>query len=165
MVDFYGTAAGFTAYHTARGTDVSAYTDDTEIESALLVASERLDGMTSGMWMGYKVGQRDQTREWPRSGVVDADGYAVSSDTVPDEIDRATYELALRQLASPGALMVDYTPSKYTRVSIEGALSVSYASVSAGDIQTQYPVVWQILSGLIYGSSSGDAITSEARRR
>lgn len=158
MPDFYGTIAGFRAYHAARRGEASAaYTrEDAVIGPALLVASEWLDAALRSVLMPntYKVDGSDQMREWPRIGYIDAYGYAVSSATVPVLIEYATYELAERQMASPGALTVDHTPSKYKRVSIEGAVSVEYRDVGAGDLQTQFPIVWQILGPLLgYGHS------------
>ena len=146
----YGTVAGFRIYHTARGRDVSTWDDDdATIEAAKLVASEKLDGMQA--WPGFKTGGRDQVREWPRTDVQDREDYTVPYETVPTEVENATYELTLKELQSPGSLTVDYTSSKYTRVSIDGAVSVQYADRSAYEMQTQYPIVMQILAPLIGG--------------
>ena len=62
-MDYYGTFAGFGAYHIARGRDAD-FTSD-EVNIALLVASEWLDGSFGYRWPGYKVGDRaQQTRDW-----------------------------------------------------------------------------------------------------
>lgn len=154
MADFYGTATGYKAYWLARGNDQSAVTDP-NIEIALLVTSEFIDRSFRSQWQGLKVGQRDQVRDWPRSGVVDADGYAVASDVEPIELLNAVYEGTFRQLTTPGIFFKDYTPNKYKSVSITGALSVEYAIGDAWSMQTQMPMIAMALRPIL--SCSGDA--------
>ena len=95
----YGTLAGFSTYHTARGRDVSAYTDP-DIEAAKLIASEWIDARYRSLFGGTKVGLRAQAREWPRTGAMDVDGYSIGSTLVPTEIENATYEATLKHLVS-----------------------------------------------------------------
>lgn len=160
MTDFYGTAAGFQTYHTARGRDVSAYATD-DVNVALLVASEWLDGSFGYRWPGYKVGDRaQQTRDWPRSWVQDREGYPVSADFVPTEIENATYEAALRHLQDETVLQADYTPNRYKRVSIEGSVSAEYLSLSAEQVQKQFPIIGQILAPLLEGNGGVSSISS-----
>lgn len=150
----YGTVAGFRAYHTARGRDVSAYDDDAVVSAALLVASEWLDATYRSSFKGLPsvIGQAD---EWPRVGVYDDYGYAYPSDTVPSLIENAVYEAALRELQTPGTLTLDFTPGKYKRVSIAGSVSVDYAlPMQAADIQLQFPIIDQILSPLLGGGNA-----------
>lgn len=160
-MDFYGTAAGYTAYHTARGRDVSGQTEP-DIEQALLVSSEWLDG--SFDWPGYKVGTREtQTRDWPRSWVHDRDGYLVDHLTVPTEIEHATYEVAYRYLADNTVLSPDFTPEKYKRVTIDGALSVEYRGLDAAAAQKQFPVLGVILASIIGGRATSALSSGIAR--
>lgn len=153
MADFYGTVQGFEDYITARGYEIPAVADDEDIAISLLVGSEWLDYRYISNWISsgtYKNGGRAQVREWPRSGYIDAYGYAVASDAVPFEIERATYEAALRNLNALGSLMKDYTPNKYTQASVEGAVSVTFADFgSAYDTQLQIPVIDGILTPLL----------------
>lgn len=160
-MDFYGTAAGYREYHTARGRDVSEQTDD-EIEVALLVSSEWLDG--SFTWPGDKYGLRDtQVRDWPRSWVFDRNGDTVSYLTVPIEIERATYEVAIRWIADNTVLLADYTPEKYKRVSIDGALSVEYRGLNAMTAQKQFPVLANILMPLFGGYNTSPLSSGTVR--
>lgn len=146
MADEYGTDAGFRTYHTARGSDVVAFTDPA-IAAARLVASEWLDSRYKRSFPGLKVGQRSQIREWPRTGAIDSNGYVIVSDSIPTEVENATYEAALRQLISPGSLSVDWTPNKYRRASVDGAVSVDYREFSsAAEVQTQFAIIDEILS-------------------
>lgn len=166
MGDFYGTAAGFKAYHIARGNDVPAEAvDDATVEEWLLVASEWLDGRYRSSFPGLKVGMRDQLREWPRNSAFDIYGYVVPSTSVPREVENATYEAALRQGQKAGALSVDYTPAKYKRAAVDGAVSVEYAGfASAFDAQTQIPIVDQILAPILTGCGNVSALSGSTVR-
>ena len=159
----YGSVEGFLTYHDERGRDVTEWTDDAQIASALLVSSEWLDNAYRDELPGLKTGGAAQVAEWPRTGVVDIYGYAVSSATVPEAIERATYEVALRVLKDREALSPDVAPNKYKRVSIEGAVSVDYADTSGG-LQTQMPIVGQILSGLLWQHARTSAVSGRVSR-
>lgn len=160
-MDFYGSAAAYKAYHLARARDESSRDDD-DIEQALLIASEWLDGMYD--WPGYKRYNREtQTRDWPRTHVEDRDGWPVDYQTVPIEVEQATYEVAFRWLADPTVLTPDFTPEKYRRVSIDGALSVEFRGLDASQVQKQFPVLGTILARLLGGSSASSLTTSVAR--
>ena len=145
----YGTDDGFLAYHIARGRDVATIDEDA-IAPARLVASEWLDGAFRAQFPGLKVGLRAQVREWPRQGANDIYGYAIASDVPPVEIDNATYEATYREIKTPGSLVKDWTPSKYKRASVDGAVSVDFAMFnSASDIQTQFLAIGQILAPIL----------------
>lgn len=145
----YGTVAGFRAYHTARGRSTASY-GEAEVDAAKLIASEWIDtAFFNPLPCGvYRVGQRAQVRAFPVTGWTDAAGYSVGSASVPTEVENATYEATLRELQGAGALTKDYTASKYKRVRVEGAVDVEYASMSASDAQTQFPIIGQILAPL-----------------
>ena len=158
---FYGTETGFNTYHTMRGTDV---TDATLVEEALLVASEYIDNAYRSSWPGYKTGEREQVRDWPRSEAYDANGDWLDSAVVPIEVENATYELALKHLSDSTALTKDYTPPKYTRARVEGATDVNYAMYgSASDVQTQFLQVAKILSNVV-ASSGTSTLSGRATR-
>lgn len=163
---FYGTAEGFRDYHTARGRDVTDYADDALVEAALLVASEWIDAVYfPPSWPYYKTGGSAQVRHWPAIGVIDGYGYAVPKDTVPYQVEHATYEAALRHLQSPDALSPDYTPNKYKRVSIHGSVSVDYAKTDqAFDVQSQYPIIDLILESLLGGGGRMSALSGAVAR-
>lgn len=158
----YGTREGFTSYHTARGNDIGDYSNGA-IDIALLVASEYLDGAYRTHFPGFKVDGRDQIREWPRYDAFDIENDPIPSDTVPTEMEYATYEAALRHLATPGSLLGDFTPSKYRRVSIGGSIDVTYAMVSAQDVQKQFPAIDRILQP-ITGNSGVSQLSGAVSR-
>lgn len=155
MADFYGTEAAFTDYCEARQYDIPAGAVSEDILAALLVASEWLDARYVPVWLAsgtFKTGGRAQVREWPREGYVDVYGYPIDPNSVPREIENATYEAALRQLVNPGSLMVDYTPGKYKQVSVDGAISVTYADFNgAYDVQLDVPIIDGIIAPLVNG--------------
>lgn len=149
----YGSDQGFRSYHTSRGRDVSTYDND-QIAGARLVASEWIDDSFRDKFQGLKV-VHTQEREWPRTGVVDYYGHAVSSASSPVQIDRATYEAAYRELKGAGALSTDARAKPYTQVRIEGAIAVTYGSQDAESLKLQMPIIGQILSFLLYGQNAG----------
>lgn len=156
MADFYGTAAGFIAYTAARQLAYSTDDDNSDIEAALLVASEWIDGKFRNSFAGVKVGFRAQAREWPRTGAVDNLGYQILQTEIPIEVENATYEIAWRQLNGV-ALNVDFTQAKsYKSVTVDGAISVTYAgATSSGDAQPVFAVIGDILAPLLSDYSSG----------
>lgn len=166
MLTFYGTVSGFKTYHAARNNDLPATADDDDIEAALLVASEWIDARYRAVFAGRKTGGREQVREWPREGVEDIYGYSIASDTIPREIENAAYEGALIQLVTPGALSVNFTPNKYKRVSVDGAVSVEYAAYGlSSEVQTQFTTIDGILFSILTGSGSGFSSFSGASAR
>lgn len=143
----YGTASGFLTYCSDRGI-VPSITVEATISKKLLVASEWLDATHRDLFTGTKVGGREQDREWPRVGAVDAYGYAIDTAEEPKEVTYATYEAAI--VAFNGPLSQDYKPPKYAQVSITGALSVVYNKVdSFRDLQIQFAKVNEWLSTIL----------------
>ena len=154
---FYGNVDGFKEYFTARGKVVPEEWDNSKIESALLVSSEWLDYRFEDSWIGYKV-KFDQERSWPRqSAVVQSFPYHVyKTDEIPEQVVKATYEAAFRELTKQGSLQVDFTPNKYKSVSVSGAISVEYNSLSyASDVQIEIPVIEDLMSVLTDSTKSG----------
>ena len=151
----YGTNANFTIYHTARGRDVSAYSPAV-IDAAGLVGSQSLDGRYRGGFSGEKTDRREQDNEWPRTGASDENGDPIASDEIPIEVENATYELMLQELISPGALSINFTPSPFTKVSVDGAADVEYSQFSgSNEAQTSFHIVDELIAPLIVGFSNG----------
>lgn len=162
--DALASLAEVDAYHQARGN--SAWMDGatSEREQAIVRATQFIS--TAFSFKGERANQRDQAQAWPRSGVEDAEGYSVPSDAVPVEVRRAVAEVALRELASPGAMTPDYTP--HDRISAEsvGPISVTY-DLSRIDPQGARPVllvVGDILRGLLATAATTSTVAGEAVR-
>lgn len=136
----YGTLSDANDYHSTRGN--AAWTGaDPDKTAALERATDYIDKMfrvrlTSGRWASQFVGDKStpgDINEWPRDDVVDYDGVERTDGDIPLEIEYATYEAALRELASPGSLMPDFTlTSEQGPVTQEtvGPVTVKYADLT-----------------------------------
>jgi len=77
---------------------------DVEKKEALLVrATNTLDTFSYG---GYKK-SGSQPLKWPRSGLVDDEGYSVSETTVPQKVKQATCEFAFWMWTEEDRLLSD----------------------------------------------------------
>lgn len=159
MADFYGTTAGYRAYQAARGRTIDAGVTDAIIQAALQVGSEWLDGHYGPAWSDgwtFKTGQRAQIREWPRTGFVDYNGYAIANDEIPREVENSTYEATQRQIASAGSLTVDFAASQYKSAQVDGAVKVEYnIATDVNDLQPQIAIINQILYPLLKSPYAG----------
>lgn len=154
---FYGNVDDFKEYFITRGKDIPQDWTDDMIESALLVSSEWLDGQYESLWIGYKVDFK-QERSWPRQSaqVQTYPYYVYKNDEIPEQVAKATYEAAFRELTKQGSLQVDFTPNKYKSVSVDGAISVEYNSISyASDAQIEIPIIQNLMSILMDETKSG----------
>jgi len=70
-----------------------SYTED-EKKVALNNGTRYLDTKYNGAWKGYKASET-QALAWPRSDVVDSDGWVIDSDEIPAQIEQATVEVAV----------------------------------------------------------------------
>lgn len=167
MPDFYGTVAAADIYHTARGNTAWAGSPDDKT-AALLRASAYVDSFGNGpaaftLWPGVKTAGRLQLRAWPRTGAFDIDGAAIDADTVPVEVEHATYEAALREIVAPGSLTPDYTPGSQVKREKVDVLEVEY--MTAADTGNGNPVrpvvdtVRDLLAPLLFGYVGMTAIT------
>ena len=154
----YGTATNFINYHEARGRTIPVAWDTAFINATLLVASEWLDNVYGSLFFGYPTDGFEQVRQWPRTSAMTNTNpvYVFATDEIPDRIDYATYEAAWREGNSPESLNVDYTPSQYNSVAIEGAVTVDYnTSSDVIDLQTQIRIVDSLMTPLLDPSSDG----------
>jgi hypothetical protein len=150
----YASLAATDAYHAVRANATWTGTDEAK-ESALIRATQWLDGRYRSRWPGLRTGGRSQALEWPRSGVVDMEGNGITEDEVPVEVVNATMEAALRELVAPGSLAPDYVANTGVKRERVGPLEVEYLGVSgASSVQPVLTAVDEILASLI-GPSSG----------
>lgn len=159
-MEIYGSAQGFIEYCDQRGYDVSPTTDTDDIEKALLVSSEWIDYTYGNSFIGRKTGGFTQERAWPRKNatVYTSDGAFTFPDMqIPTEVKSATYEATRRLLKDKTALIKDFTPAKYKRASVDGAVSVEFVQfLNASEMQTEIPIIDMILSGLIDPNSAAN---------
>lgn len=154
-----------TTYHANRGnTAWAAESDDTLKENAIRRASTWIT--EAFRWKGAPVNGRTQALGWPRAYVIDREGYSVASNAVPDEIQRATAEVALRELATVGAMTPDFTPADEVESEKIGPIMVKYSLTQTG-AQAQVPqitAVWNIVGGLTDGSAGGNRLAGATSR-
>lgn len=166
---FYGTEEGGLSYATERGRQAE-WAAIANKEAALLIASEYIDANFGRLFSGWKTGERAQERQWPRTSAYANDGsmwlILLPSDTVPVEVERATYELAMR-VGNGTALTVDFNASgSFKKAAVEGAVSVEFwGSGTAADAQTIFPIVNAILSPLFTANGGMFSSLSGSRER
>lgn len=158
----YGSVADATTYHAARGNAAWAAATDADKASALQRATDYIDGryrrMTAGgcwvsMFRGARTDGRAQDLEWPRTGATDSEGNEIPDDEVPTEVEHATYEAALRELADPGSLSPEFVASQQVTREKVGPVEVAYSDTSASGYMPPnrpvVPAIDDILAGLI----------------
>ena len=98
----YVTLAVADQYHEDRpavGTTWSGATDAVK-NAAILFATKLMDALWD--WTGNAV-DGTQALTWPRSGMVDRNGYAIDTDVIPTELQCATAEYARQLIADDRA--------------------------------------------------------------
>lgn len=102
----YISVADASTYHSNRGNAAwASLASDTVREQCLRKATEYMQATYRQRWQGLRV-LTTQALDWPRYDV-EVDGYAVASDIVPVEVQRACADLALK--ASTADLLADLT--------------------------------------------------------
>lgn len=143
----YISAADASAYHAARGSAAwAALASDAVREQLLRKGTEYMESAYGERWQGCRM-TGTQALSWPRSGVV-VHGYSVASDVVPQAVQRACAELALRAISG------DLSPDLSAQVKQEtvGQISVTYADGARQ--QVKFQAVDGLLSGLLCGPAS-----------
>lgn len=164
----YVTESEADAYHEDRG-NTAWETTTAEKEPILVRASAAIDALYGDMFPGERTFGRDQGLEWPRADeneldglVTDRDGESIGDDEIPVEIKQAVFELALREVATPGSAIPDVSRLK-KRIKA-GSVEIEY-----GDGQpftTEFQIVDGILRRLIGGgpSSTSSSLSGEVVR-
>lgn len=147
--DTYGTLAEAGDYFLAR--DGAWEGTDEAKEMALRKAATYLDNAYKGRWKGYRV-SATQARAWPRSGVIDTDGFSVASDAIPGALKNAQFEAA-KLIASGVAL--ETTIERAVKSEKVGSLAVVYSD--GASLVAQYPQVTNWLADLVTGSATKGA--------
>lgn len=136
----YASAADVVRYASARDKMFDIGLDG---EAAIIRATTWLEAAYN--WPGTRTHGRSQSLQWPRSGVIDADGYAITDDEIPSEIIAASCEAAIREYSAPGFLTPDVVPGKVVQSArVDGAVSVTYAVRKGDDVSGQIPVITAI---------------------
>lgn len=166
-VDSFDTLANAKAYWDALGTDYSSYAD-AALEQAIRRATNFLS--ESYRWKGTKVRPRgttggEQVLAWPRYNATDAGGYSIDYDSVPWEVKRAMFEIAIAEAATPGIMQPTYTASERVKSERVGPISVEYdlSDVSAQSVRPVLLAVRDLIGGLL-DDTGGSMIAGTAYR-
>lgn len=122
-------------------------------ENALRVATFYIDNRYRGRWKGTPT-STDQALAFPRIGLYDENGYAITSSTIPIVLQRATVEMAKRYLEAvdlePDVLREDAGIAAISERFDVFSESVKY--VGARPVAHQFAKIDRMLSGLIDGA-------------
>ena len=95
----YITTAFFTDYHNDRGRGAVSEFSTNEKQSAIIRATDYIEGRFSLKFKGHRTNPTGQSLSWPRRDVFDEDDYLlVHSNEIPKELMNATAEYALRAI-------------------------------------------------------------------
>lgn len=119
--DSYGALAAFDTWAESRNRDVSAYSDE-EKEGALREGFQYIN--TARRYKGYITQTSTQVGAFPREGLTDWDGRAVTG--VPQRVIWANFELAWAKLTSGADLFQDQERGGRVASESVGPISVSY---------------------------------------
>lgn len=126
----YATVATVRAYAVARGITLSAV--DADVEVLIIKAMDYIESF-SGRFMGTLM-SATQPLSWPRSGAYRNGETPIDSDEIPADLIAAECAVVIELAA--GADPYNPAPASLPVVSerAEGAVTVQYASPSAGQI-------------------------------
>jgi len=131
----YASVAAADAYWADRSEPTAwAGADTAAKEVALREATEYLDGRYGSRWKGCRANPTVQALDWPRSSVLDRDGYYVASDELPTNLVRAAIEAAGRQVSADLAPDVDSDDVGIAATTVKAGSvseSVEYAGTKA----------------------------------
>ncbi len=154
--DAYVSLADADTYFAAHGSP-STWTgaNDAQQESAIRYATLWIDARYA--WPGLIVSQ-SQALAWPRGGVVDGDGRAMSSTSLPARLVQATCEAALEHLST--ALNEILARGGGIASETVGPISVEYFQ-SANPGRT-FPYIDALLKLIAYPRQSGIGVLVRA---
>ncbi|MFW0776300.1 MAG: DnaT-like ssDNA-binding protein [Rickettsiales bacterium] len=153
----YITVAEYSTWADARfGASRSTLPADTAAyEAIILRAMDYFEGLD---FQGVLV-TRGQELQWPRSGVT-IDGYDQETDSIPNEVKKALYEITYTEETGVGALNPIDRKVESEKI---GPIAVTYASGSSS--RTISPALSRSLRKLTSGASSLGGSTFMVTRR
>jgi hypothetical protein len=141
----YVSVAELKAYRPRGGLTLPTATDEA-LELALIRATAAVDALFASRWPGSAC-SADQALEWPRYDALDARGYEIDSEVIPQAVKNATCEAALIELAEAGALSKAQARGGAVQSETVGPLSTTYfPGAPAG---TVYIILKQCLSRIL----------------
>jgi hypothetical protein len=125
--------------------------DDEVRRRALIMATQRLESLP---WDGYR-STSAQRLQWPRSGCMDRDGYAIAFNAIPEDVRLACCEEALDLLAKgsdPGAVdaLANFASLKV------GPIALALRETAPRTANERRAIVWEMLEPYLQSSSAFD---------
>ncbi len=159
--------ADFQAYHAARGNVLTSYTDEQQ-KAALVKAGDYLNGLA---WRGRKTAQANPMC-WPRCedqiyaevgfqnitttvGIIDQDGFTISTASVPTQVINAQCEAAFLNLGGETLQPTLKRGGQVKRKKVDVIETEYFAGASP---TSRYLVVDALLKGLLKSSLSIETI-------
>jgi hypothetical protein len=140
-------ADSYIASHGAESAWSALSSDDKD--KYLRLACQYLDLRYANKFKGYKA-TKEQALCWPRTWVVDNNGFAYESNEIPTCLKQAQVEAALRLLAGDDLLGVIDSGTIKSESSALGPMSESIEYMGGKPIQKRYPkiesLLWQIIN-------------------
>ena len=130
-------------YHSDRGNSAWASASETDRQTALIKATDYINNHYR--WKGVKT-ESDQGLAWPRTGAFDSDGYEIDTDVIPEEVERATSEMALLIIGGEN-LSAKRERGGHIKRETVGALETEYMDGAPGS--DKYPSVDRLVAGLV----------------
>lgn len=137
-------------YHSNLGNNTWATITTTQQEQALRRATKYMTQVYGPRWSGVRMAAT-QSLDWPRSGAY-AYGFSIDTDVVPEIVQNACAELALK--AAAGELLSDKQRAKI-RVQVD-VISTEYDRFSSH--ATKYEAVEAMLSPLFKYASGSEMV-------
>ena len=145
-------------YFSARGVTSWNTLSDSEKESALIKGTDYINSVFD--WNGKK-SSKTQALAFPRSNLVDTDGYEVEG--VPDKLKMAV--CIASQMASEGTDLYQVSQSNGAVTSEHiGQISFTYDTAQKVEDCTLYESINSLLRGLYIDKSNKQAISIQIRR-
>lgn len=153
----YGTQADADKFHiVALDGAAKAYNGASDDDRArgLVNATRLLDRQA---WQGLPVGTpvMDSVLQWPRTGVVDRNGTAVSSASVPDQVIKATFTLAGMIIEDPTVLTQEQSGSNTRRIKA-GAVEIEKFQDTLGLSGRFEKIIMELIGQFLSGTSGGE---------
>lgn len=152
--DAYISVATADAYHVSVGNAAWAASTTPNKEAAIIRATAWIDAQFGTRFAGRKAQGRIQLLAWPRGWAMDSEGYPIAGDSIPAEVQNATAEAALRELASPGSLSPDLERGGAIKSVQAGSVAVEY--MAGASAKTTFTKIEGLLGPVLAtGSASG----------
>lgn len=121
-------------------------------QRALVTATRILDRQK---WAGAPTAD-PQDLAWPRTGLEDRNGNPLDEDTIPEEVQEASIELALALVDGSDAQNAQTTESLIRRLAA-GSVSIEYVRAAFSD-PTRFPTIVMELIGRWLAGSGGSFV-------